>query len=77
MVPGGFAIDEQVVYLRYGGKSAAVAFALLGVSVSSTDQQVLEAAAKYLGVPMSQLNGYKVVRQPDGNMTVESSQVAA
>ena len=72
MVPGGFQIDEQVVYLRHGGKSAAVVFALLGLSVTSTDQQVKEAAAKYLGVPAAVLNGSVVQREANGNITVQS-----
>lgn len=72
MVTGGFTLDERVVYLRHGGKSVAVAFALLGVSETSTEQQVREAAAKYLGVPAAVLNGSVVQRETNGNITVQS-----
>ena len=72
MVPGGFTVDERVVYVRFEGKSTPVAFSLIGVANGSSDQEVREAVARYLGVPARRLDSYIVERHPNGDMTVQT-----
>ena len=66
---------ELVVHIRFEGRSADVAFALLDVGDASSDAQVREALARHLEVPVRRLDGYVVERHENGNLTVRPEAV--
>lgn len=67
--------QERMVHVRFEGRSQAIAFAVLDIGDLSTDQDVRQALALYLDVPVRRFNGYVVERHANGNITVRPEAV--
>jgi hypothetical protein len=53
---------QPVLHLRFAGRSSEVPLAALRLSMSSSDLQIKQAAARYLDQPLAALDDYLVVR---------------
>ena len=67
--------QERVVHVRFEGRSQAIAFAVLDIGELSTDQDVRQALALYLDVPVRRFSGYVVERHANGNITIRPEAV--
>jgi hypothetical protein len=55
-------LAQPVLHLRFAGRSAEVPLAALRLSMTSSDQQIKQAAARFLDQPPSALDSYVIVR---------------
>lgn len=75
MVRQRIPYEERVVHVRFEGQSWSVPFAMLDVGSRSSDQEIRQALARYLDIPMRKLAPYVVERHTNGNITVRPEAV--
>jgi hypothetical protein len=63
------------VHVRFDGRSYDLPADRLGLTDRSTDDQVKEAVARHLEVPVSRLDDSAVDRHPNGNLSVRPEAV--
>jgi hypothetical protein len=68
-------IQERVIHVRFEGQSWDVALSALDLGDLSSDQDVRQALAGHLGVPVRKLDAYIVERHANGNLTVRPEAV--
>jgi hypothetical protein len=61
---------ERVLHVMYAGVSHDLPFAVLDIGDMSTDEQVKQAFANHVDIPVTKLLGYQVDRQENGNLTL-------
>ena len=66
---------EQVVHIRYGGRSTDVPLAGLDLTENVDERQIKNRLAAYLEVSPRQLDAYVVDRHPNGNLTLRPEAV--
>ena len=66
---------EQVVHVRFEGRSRDIPFSTLDVGGVSNDQAVRTALARYFDVPERKFAPYVIERHTNGNMTVRPEAV--
>jgi hypothetical protein len=62
--------DQRIIHVRFEGRSQDIRFIVLDIGDLSTDQDVRQALAAYLDVPVRRFNGYVVERHANGNITI-------
>jgi len=67
--------DERQVHVRFDGRSWDVPLRTLDIGNGSSDDEVREALAQYLEVPVRKLASCVVERHASGNMTVRPEAV--
>ena len=66
----------ETIHIRYEGQSIDLSMRQLDVGDLSTDQQVREAVATHLGVPMNKLTAFAIDRNADsGDLTLRPQAV--
>ena len=68
-------LENRVIHVRFEGRSWELTFQLLDVGDLSSDQEVRQALAGYLDVPLRKLARYVVERHANGNITVRPEAV--
>lgn len=63
-------MNDNVLHVRFAGRSLDVPLSVLDIGVASTDSQLKQAVARHLDVNPSQLNDYVVDRHSNGNWTL-------
>lgn len=58
---------ENQLHIRFDGRSYDIDLANLELGDGSTDNQIRDAAANYLGIPEQKLRSFSVDRNPDVN----------
>ena len=66
---------EQVLHIRFEGKSFDIPMTSLDIGAGSNDRQVKIALAVYLDVAESRFRNYVVERYDNGNITVRPEAV--
>ena len=66
---------EQVLHVRFEGKSFDIPLTILDVGVGSNDRQVIIALAVYLDVAETRFQNYVIERYDNGNITVRPEAV--
>jgi len=64
-----------VVHIRFEGKSLDLPLAELRVSEAAGDEDIKQAAARYLEVPAARLQDYVIDRHESGNVTIRPQAV--
>jgi hypothetical protein len=67
--------DNQVLHVRYAGRSTDVPLAALDLTNASDEREIKQRLADYLEVPGRQLDAYVVDRHPNGNLTLRPEAV--
>lgn len=67
--------EERQVHIRFDGRSWDVPLRTLDIGDASSDDDVREALAGYLEVPVRKLASYVVERHASGNMSVRPEAV--
>jgi hypothetical protein len=67
--------DQQVVHIRFEGRSQDIPLSAVDMGGMSSDQDIRRAVARYLDVPEKRFAPYVVERHPNGNMTVRPQAV--
>ncbi len=70
-----FAQGDAVLHVRVSGLGFDIPLASLDVSPASSDQQIRNAAADHLGIPVERLGGYLIDRHANGNLTIRPEAV--
>jgi hypothetical protein len=68
-------VAEATVHVRYEGRSFDVRFRDLDLGPDASARVVREALARYLELPLGDLNGYVIERHETGNWTVRPEAV--
>lgn len=68
-------IVTPLLHVRYDGRSWDLTLSALRLQGDSKDEEIREALARYLEVPVSRLTPYVVERHPNGNLTVRPQAV--
>jgi len=68
-------VEKMMIHIRYGGTSQDVPADTLDIGNLSSDTDVRNALARHLGVDPGRLSGYRVDREPTGNLTVRPEAV--
>jgi hypothetical protein len=68
-------LENRVIHVRFEGRSWEITFSMLDVGDLSTDRDIRQALARYLGVPVRRLAPYVVERHANGNITVRPEAV--
>ena len=68
-------LQNQVLHVRYGGRSIDVPLANLDLSRQSSDREVKQRLAEYLEVRTRDLVGLVLDRHPNGNLTLRPEAV--
>ncbi|MEM7624018.1 MAG: hypothetical protein AAF333_00165 [Planctomycetota bacterium] len=68
-------IDNQVLHVRFEGRSVDIPLSDLDVGTLSQDQEIKNALAAYLDVPARKFGPYVVDRHQTGNLTVRPEAV--
>ena len=63
------------VHVRFDGRSYDLPADRLGLTDRSTDEQVRQAVARHLEVPVSRLDDSVVDRHPNGNLSIRPEAV--
>jgi hypothetical protein len=58
---------ENMLHIRFDGRSYDIELALLDIGDESTDNQIRNAAANHLGIPEQKLRAFAVDRNPETN----------
>jgi hypothetical protein len=66
---------EQMLHVRFEGKSFDISLAELDIGSGSSDRQVKTVLAAYLDVAESRFRNYVVEHHENGNMTVRPEAV--
>ena len=67
--------QEHFVHVRFEGQSWDIAFSVLDLGDFSSDQDVRQALANYLQVPLNKFASYIVQRHANGNITLRPEAV--
>jgi hypothetical protein len=67
--------QEHFVHVRFEGQSWDIAFSILDLGDFSSDQDVRQALANYLQVPLGKFASYIVQRHANGNITLRPEAV--
>ena len=67
--------QEHFVHVRFEGQSWDIAFSILDLGDFSSDQDVRQALANYLQVPLDKFTSYIVQRHANGNITLRPEAV--
>jgi hypothetical protein len=62
--------NEQLLYIRFGGRSVDLPVAELDLTAASDDRQIKNRVAEYLEVTPRQLEWHVIDRYPNGNLTI-------
>jgi hypothetical protein len=71
----GNKVRDELLHLRFEGRSFDISLLDLDVGVMSSDREIKNALAKYLGIGPSKLQLYLVDRHKNGNLTVRPEAV--
>ena len=66
---------NPMIHIRFQGQSWRLEARDLDISARSSDQEVKQALAQYLEVPVAKFAAYVVERHENGNMTVRPEAV--
>ena len=58
---------ENMLHIRWDGRSRDIALSELELGDNSSDDDIRNAAANYLGIPEQKLRSFSVDRNPDTN----------
>ena len=64
-----------IIHIRFDGHSVDVPLSALGVSEAAGDENIKQAAARYLEVPAARLQDYVIDRHESGNVTIRPQAV--
>jgi hypothetical protein len=67
--------EERMVHVRFEGRSQDIRMVVLDLGDLSTDQDVRQALAAYMDVPVRRFSVYVVERYANGNITVRPEAV--
>lgn len=67
--------EEQVLHVRFNGRSFDVPLAALDVGSRSRDRDVKQNLARHLEVDPSRLDDYVIDRHSNGNLTIRPEAV--
>jgi hypothetical protein len=68
-------INHGQVHIRFEGRSLDILFSDLDIGQFSTDEQIKQALAGYLDVPVEKFRHYVIDRHETGNLTVRPQAV--
>jgi hypothetical protein len=62
--------DRRLLHVRFDGRSRDIPCRELDIGMTSSDNDVREALAGYLEVPVGKFGAYVIERHDNGNVTV-------
>ena len=74
-IPSRPLAHAPAVHVRYGGESQRVSVAQLGLPANADTSAIKTAVARWLEVPVAQLNFHVVERHDNGNFTLRPQAV--
>lgn len=66
---------NPVVHVRFQGQSYRIEASALDIGNFSSDNEIKQALARYLSVPLAKLAPYVIERHDNGNITVRPEAV--
>jgi hypothetical protein len=69
-VATGNAAPATLMHVRIDGRSRDIALDVLGITDTSTDQDIREALARFMELPLNAFDRTIVERHANGNITV-------
>ena len=67
--------QEQVLHVRFNGRSFDVALAGLAINAAASDAAIKRALASQLDLSVSELDSYTIDRHANGNLTLRPEAV--
>ena len=64
-------VPQRMLHIVIGGESRDVTINDLDIGEASTDEQIKAAVATHFSIPASKLQAHEVVRNENGNLTIQ------